>query len=317
MIAVSANKALLLVVAIGALLTLAATAHAQATFQVGLPTNCLVGDGAIGGARPQGSYCALVENKARAFGVQGALTGMALERTNVTMSKGLWLGGSSAAGNPGSFWASMFNNGFGLLGTAFYAPPAGPLASDPVEIQLGDSGSSTRHAKCINIRYFSCEIPETTQEVVAGMTRGQSTLAVVIVQSHPVILKIVNQTDQRLTRSTQLRLAGFVQDTASTNDALAQSIAPLQGSQQGQAYYHLYRDQSVADNATVSYQFAAGGTGVLTGAILNIDLSIATDGVAKGSCSADQGLNVNLTCSVAVLGEPNEGPTIAIVNVAA
>jgi len=295
-------------------IALGGTASAQVLFQVGLPEQCLVNTAL--GSQAQFDTCGLVENKARAFGVQGSLQGMPLKRTNVVMSKGSWLGGSTNAGNPGSFWASLSDGGFGLLGTVFYAPTSGPLVNEPVQIQYGETGLANRPAKCINLTFFSCEVPETLQPT-SGSNRTQTKLSVVIVQSHPVILKIINQTDQPLTRSTQLRLTGFVQDTASTNDALARGIAALSGSQQGQAYYHLYRDQSVVNNATVSYQFLAGGTGVLTGAILNIDFSVGTDGVAKGSCNADQGLLVNLSCSVAVLGEPNEGPTIAVVSVAA
>jgi len=296
-------------------IALGGTASAQVLFQVGLPEQCLTDTGAI--TQPYSNTCGLIENKARGFGVQGSLQGMPLTRTNVVMSDGRWLGGSTNAGNPGSFWASMFNTMAKPIGTVFYAPTSGPLVNDPVEIKFGDSGDRNRPAKCINLKFFSCETPETLQKMAVQNDRLQPDLAVVIVQSHPVVLKIINQTDQRLTRSTDLRLTGFVQDTESTNDVLARSIAPLQGSQQGQAYYHLFRDQSVANNATVAYQFAAGGTGVLTGAILNIDLSIGTDGVATGTCNADQGLLVNLSCSVAVLGEPNEGPTIAVVSVAA
>jgi hypothetical protein len=295
-------------------LAILASAVAAQTFQVGKSSDC---SAAVGNAsNPGQDVCLLVENKAREFGVQGRLQGMPLQRTNVSMSKGSWVGGSSTAGNPGSFWGQLSVGFTGLLGTVSYAPTTGPLANEPVQIQVGETGSATRRVKCVNLSFFSCETPETLQSLSDNAILGQIPLGIAIVQSHPVILKIINQTDQPLSRSTQLRLTGFVQDTGTTNDALAKGIAPLQGSQQGQAYYHLYRDQSVANNATVSYQFAAGGTGVLTGAILNIDLSIGTDGVAKGTCSADQGLLVNLACSVAVLGEANEGPVIAVVSVA-
>ena len=302
-----------LLLAIVALSVMAAPARAQ-TFQVGLPSDCSAARS--NWMNPNLDLCLLVENRTRQYGVQGTFNGMSLKRTDVKMSKGFWDGGSSSATSPGSFWSRYGPGGTGLLGVVSYAPATGPLAGTPVQIQVGESGSETRLAQCINVRYFACEIPETTQPPAESNILGQFPVAVAIVENRPVILKIINQTDQPLRRSTDLRLTGFVQDTASTNDALALGIAALQRSQQGQAYYHLFRDLSVDNNATVEYQFAAGGTDVLTGGIIGISLTIDRNGVATGTCNPPQGLLVNVSCAVRVLGEPNEGPTIAIVSVA-
>lgn len=301
------------VLALVTLCLMAAPSGAQ-TFEVGLPSDC---SAAVSNqSNPHLDLCLLVENRTRQYGVQGTLGGMALRRTDVEMSKGSWAGGSSTATSPGSFWA-RFGPGFtGLLGVVSYAPATGPLAGSPVRIQIGESGSRTRLATCVTVRYFACEIPETAQPLAGGNILGQVPVAVAIVENRPVILKIINQTDQPLTRSTDLRLTGFVQDTESTNDALARGIAALRGSQQGQAYYHLFQDLSTDNNATVEYQFSSGGTGVLTGGIIGMSITIDRNGVATGTCNPPQGLLVNVSCAVRILGEPNEGPTIAIVSVA-
>ncbi len=292
---------------------MAAPVGAQ-TFQVGLPSDC---NAAFGNRwNPGQDVCLLVENRARQYGVQGTFRGMTLQRTGVKMSKGSWSGGSSVATNPGSFWGQFGIGGTGLLGVVSYAPATGPLAGDALQIQVGDTGSDTRLAKCVNVRFFACETPETTQSLTDGNTLGQPPIAVAIVENRPVILKIINQTDQALRRSTDLRLTGFRQDTESTNDALARSIAALQRSQQGQAYYHLFRDLSTDNNATVEYQFSSGGSDVLTGGIVGISLTIDQNGEATGTCNPPQGLLVTVSCAVRILGEPNEGPTIAIVSVA-
>ena len=299
--------------ALAVLAALAASAGAQ-TFQVGLPSECSAAP--RNSSNPGQDRCLLVENRARDFGVTGSLSRMPLRRTDVSMAKGSWVGGSSEATNPGSFWA-QFGIGFsGLRGTVSYAPATGPLAAEPVQIQVGETGSETRLVRCINIRFFTCEVPETVQPLTGGGIYGQIPASVAVVTTHPVILKIVNQTDQWLKRSTDLRLTGFVADSESTSEIMTRSIAPLERSQQGQAYYHLYRDLSVDNNATVEYQFGAGGTGVLTGGIIGISVTIDKNGVATGSCNAPQGLLVNVSCTVRILGIPEEGPTIAVVSVA-
>ena len=133
------------------------------------------------------------------------------------------------------------------------------------------------------------------------------------IETRPLIVKILNMTDQPLVRSSDPSLTGVVRDERIEDPS---TIAAGTDGRTGAGYYHLLRDPSRADGVAMSYVFADGaGATSLTGRDLNIDVVVGEDGsTAQSSCSASSSGAVAIQCDVTVLGDA-DGILEAVVTV--
>ena len=288
---------------------LAPAAGAQVVFQTGSPGDCR--------STSDTAVCGLIEIKAKQFTGQGTLGGMTFVRTSAASSI---KGGSTTASSPGSFWELAENFSNTSSSKVTFAPKAGALSGQQVQVELGKYDASGNQLdgvaiRCVDPTYFTCLLPWTVRPDKSADYNVYMPMGIAIVRSHPVIVKVVNQTDQALQRSTEARTTGMIESATNAGDSA--TIAALNGDQAGFAYYQYYRDTSEANVMTVAYTFLPGGTGVLTGAVIDVEVAISDTGVATTSCRVDQNLLVNLSCAGAVVGNPLQGTTMVLVSVAA
>lgn len=133
------------------------------------------------------------------------------------------------------------------------------------------------------------------------------------IETRPMIVKILNMTNQPLQRVSEPSLTGVVRDVEIDDPA---TVAAGTDGRTGVGYYHLYRDAGRSNNVAVSYAFVDGvGETTLTGSVLDIDVVIGEDGsTEKSACTVPSGGAVTIECAVHVLGD-EDGILEAVVTV--
>ncbi|MGI9188255.1 MAG: hypothetical protein ACR2J9_12205 [Gaiellales bacterium] len=264
--------------------------------------------------------CGVVTNRVWAFGSTGGM----LQTTNVwqtgeSTSSGNWVGRSwSAFGwNESSWnsWSAASNSSTNGGDVSYIA--SGTLGASPVKVQtqFGNLSGATDPKftlNCPSATYLVCVLPKVWERKINANPTQFTGLATL--ESRPLIIKILNLTDQPLVRSSEARGTGVLRDTGvsirpATVPAVTDELA-------GTGYYHYFRDASVANNVTMSYAFADGATStVLTGGVLDINVDVAADGTTGASaCTPPEGLSLTVECKVTMLGTA-DGVLTALVSV--
>ena len=268
---------------------------------------------------PGGTYdttvCAYVTNRALTFGAHpGVLTEGEIKRTgalaisgdNYAESAATTLAFNASAWN---FFASRGYADAGAHGYVTYTATTSALEHANVRVVayhddfMGENHDSRYSLTCNSVTYLVCTTP-----AVWMMNRNYSwyqPLRMVegfaSIETRPLVVKILNMTDQPLVRSTELALNNVRRDEQVADPA---TIPAGTDGRTGVGYYHFYRNASAIDTVSFTYAFANGAdTTALTGQEIGIDINIAKDGTTDASsCSAPTGSSTNIECSVNVLG---------------
>lgn len=264
--------------------------------------------------------CGVVTNRIWAFGWNGGtLTTTKIWQTGETTSNGNWVGRSWGAfdwneSSWNSWSAASVNNKLG--GDATYTA-SGTLGAVPVKVatkhgELAGLNDPKFALSCPNATYLVCVLPKVWEKQINSQPQEFTGLATI--ESRPLIIKILNLTDQPLERSSEARGTGVLRDTATSERP--RSVPALADGLAGTGYYHYYRDASVANNVTMSYTFADGVTAkTLTGGVLDINVDVAADGTTGASaCTPPEGLPLTVECKVTMLGTA-DGVLTALVSV--
>jgi hypothetical protein len=240
-------------------------------------------------------------------------------QTGESTSNGNWVGRSWGAfdwneSSWNSWSAASINEKLG--GDASYTA-SGTLGSASVKVQtqmgtLMGLNDPKFTLDCPGATYLVCVLPKVWEKQINSQPQAFTGLATI--ESRPLVIKIMNLTDQPLTRSSEARGMAVLRDPSvsprpANVPAMADGLA-------GTAYYHYYRDASVANNVTMSYAFADGtASQVLTGGVLDINVDVAADGTTgASSCTPPEGLPLTVECKVTMLGSA-DGVLMALVSV--
>ncbi len=259
--------------------------------------------------------CQVVTNRVWAFTpVGGELSIVKLQQIDVTATTGgttkrTW----DAFEWNGSATTSFGSSSIGTAGSTTYRAIGGIDGSTvKVESAFRSMYDTPFSLICPTATYLVCVTPRVWARKINSNPQAFTGLATI--ESRPLIIKIMNLTDQPLQRSSQPRGTGVIRDllvnpSPRTVPALADGLA-------GTAYYSFYRDASTPNNVTMSYQFADGAMStVLTGGVLDINVDVAADGSTGASqCTTPEGLPVTVECKVTMLGIA-DGVLTALVSV--
>ncbi len=267
------------------------------------------------------SMCAYVTNRVLVFGEKPG----ELQEGEITRS-----GTRNQSGNNSRF-STAAPIPFNLAGWNYFEPTwttnAGavisyrgvtePLASRQVSVrayldEFAEFSETKRFSlSCLDAEYLVCTTPDvwkTNREgspvinwIASPFPRMQNAKGIASIESRPLIVKVLNMTDQPLVRAFEVRANGAIRDTQTADP---ETIRAGADGRTGAAYYHFYRDASRANSVALSYAFVDGaGATSLTGGVLDIDIAIDQDGTTeKSQCTVPSGGAVTIECSVTMLG---------------
>lgn len=264
------------------------------------------------------SICAYVTSRVLRFGDQpGVLVGTGIEKSQVRVANGNHAekGPRDVAYNDATY-DNFSLAAFKLLGFMTFQG-AGPLANAEVTVRADygtfeDKDPDKRIGlTCEGASYFVCETYPVWMKNRTGdaaynwITGGPKLVNNVIgfasIESRPLIVKILNMTEQPLVRSGDIRTNGLLRSGEVDDPA---TVAASVDDRTGVGYYHFYRDADRGNSATFLYEFANGTTSTsLTGGALEFTIDVAADGSTDASkCVPPTGILQNVECSVTVLG---------------
>lgn len=269
------------------------------------------------------SVCAVVTNRLLVFGTKGGdLVHSPMVKTAVRDVKGYIAGGSpkdvSIAWNNGS-WDSFYlgETTRGASGVATFRATTGALKSqsmtvDTDYIQWWSGDNRQFSPTCPGSTYYGCLLPKSYSFGDSNRPPDKVT-GYASIETRPLIVKVLNMTDQPLVRSTEARATGALRDEQVADPA---TVGAAGAGGPGVGYYHYFRDTTVPNSMTASYTFANGATSTaLTGSVLDINVDVAADGKTDASsCSVPEGGQVTIQCSVTMLGL-SDGVLTALVSV--
>jgi len=259
--------------------------------------------------------CQVVTNRVWAFTpVGGQLSTAKLQQISVNATAGNTVGRTLDAFDwNGSATTSYGSSSIGTAGSTTYRAIGGIDGSTvKVTSASGSLYDTPFSLTCPNATYLVCVTPRVWARKINSNPQAFTGLATI--ESRPLIIKIMNLTNQPLERSSQPRGTGVIRDlqvnpSPRTIPALTDGLA-------GTAYYSFYRDASTPNNVTMSYQFADGAMSkALTGGVLDINVDVAADGSTSASqCTTPEGLPLTVECKVTMLGIA-DGVLTALVSV--
>ena len=271
----------------------------------------------------QASVCGVVTNRIKGFDAHGGhlLGNQTLQITHINETHSTYGGGAAYKDGAVSIvkpwntsWWQWFDGDRGI--TSF--TPAGGALNTPVSVKydwenMNGFKEGTYTMTCPEQTYLVCQTPEVYSHKVAKFVHNLEGYA--SIESRPLIIKIINQTDQPLVRPIEARTTGLLRDNQVADP---KTISAMHNGHVGNGYYHFYRDSSQANNATVSYTFAAGTEGsALTHGVLDINIDVDGAGdTTKSTCRAPEGLDVTVQCAVTMIGSA-DGILTAIVSIGA
>ena len=267
--------------------------------------------------------CTVVTNRVEVFGSTGGqLQTQKLQKVGEQATRGNWQGGTPEAFDWNGSAISVFTANSstdsvdGPAGNVSYRVMGGSIGGSTVKVETGwDTMIGPNYAaSCPTATYLVCVASPTWEKQIAKGQSPREIIGLVTIESRPLIIKIMNLTDQPLERSSEARGTGVFRDSSiyprpATVPALADGLA-------GTGYYGYYRDVSVANNVTMSYTFADGTSSkTLTGGVLDINVDVASDGKTGASaCTPPEGLPITVECKVTMLGNA-DGILMALVSV--
>jgi hypothetical protein len=267
----------------------------------------------------KGSICAYVTNRVLRFGDQpGVLAGAAVVKGDVRVIRGFHAahGQRDIPYNDASWdkFGPRTIHGTGV--TTYHGADAG-LTDARVDVRADhepftDTDPNKRIGlTCEAQTFFVCETPPVWMKNRVGSawynwaSGGPQPVSNVIgfatIESRPLIVKVLNMTDQPLVRSGDVRTNGLLRSTLVTDPG---TVAASIDDRTGVGYYHFYRDADHSTSATFFYEFANGPTATsLTGGALEFTVNVAADGSTDASkCVPPTGLLQSVECSVTVIG---------------
>lgn len=268
---------------------------------------------------PEGSYtttvCAYVTNRALEFGTHpGVLTEGEIKRTGALAINGENYAESAAAtlaynASAWNFFASKGYADAGAHGYVTYTATNSALKDATVRVVayhddfMGENHDSRYSLTCNTVTYLVCTTPAVWMKnrdyswyQPLRMVEGFASI-----ETRPLVVKILNMTDQPLVRSTELALNNVRRDEQTADP---ETIPAGTDGRTRAGYYHFYRNPSANDTVSFNYAFADGTDATaLTGQEIGIDISINKDGTTdQSSCTAPTGSSTNVECSMTVLG---------------
>ena len=260
--------------------------------------------------------CQVVTNRVWAFTpVGGELSTAKLQQISVSATTGDTTGRTWDAFDWNGSATTSFGsiNQMAVAGSTTYRAIGGIDGSTvKVESNFRSLSDTPFSLTCPLTTYLVCVTPRVWARKIQNNPTAFTGLATI--ESRPLIIKIMNLTNQPLQRSSQARGTGVIRDlqvnpSPRTVPALTDGLA-------GTAYYSFYRDASTPNNVTMSYQFADGAMSkVLTGGVLDINVDVAADGSTSASqCTTPEGLPLTVECKVTMLGIA-DGVMTALVSV--
>ena len=266
------------------------------------------------------NQCGVVTNRVLGFNTHGGQisSDQTLTVTSFAGTKAHHQRGSmdTATAWNASAW-QWFQQTGGEVGVSHFSPTGGaltaPVAVDFNWMNMNGLADGTYTMTCPEQAYLVCQTPAVFSHKVNRHVRDITGFA--SIESRPLIVKIINQTDQPLVRSSEARTTGLLRDDQVADPA---TINAMHNGHVGNGYYHFYRDSSKANNATVSYTFGAGSEGTaLTHGVIDIDIVVDEAGTTTTStCRAPEGLDVTVQCAVTMIGSA-DGILTAIVSIGA
>lgn len=266
-----------------------------------------------------GSVCAYVTNRVLRFGDQpGVLAGAAVVKGDVRVIRGYHVaqGPRDVAYNDGS-WDKFSPKAIHGTGVATYRGVDAGLTDARVEVRADhEPFTDTDPDKRIGLTceaqtFFVCETyPVWIKNRVGsawynwasgGPQPVSNAIGFATIESRPLIVKILNMTEQPLVRSGDIRTNGLLRSTLVVDAA---TVAASINDRTGVGYYHFYRDADRSTSSTFFYEFANGPTATsLTGGALEFTINVAEDGSTDASmCVPPTGLIQSVECSVTVIG---------------
>ena len=306
------NTRVRLLIAICALITmLLGASAAQASPNASCPS--VVGDGY------SSSTCAYVTNRVLVFGDQpGVLGEGTIERTATTVTTG-----SVHSQSPGGLipynaaaWTGFVRttnspNSNDESGSIKFEATAAALKHASVRVFadhahfLGDDHEARYSLTCSTDSFLTCSTPAVwmkNRDSFPGFIFDLTSIeGLASIETRPLIVKVLNMTDQPLVRSGEVSTNGARRDEQVHDPA---TIAAGTDGRTAAGYYHFYRASSANDTVSINYIFADGaGATSLTGQEIGIDIKIGKDGSTDASsCATPSGGNATIECSVNVLG---------------
>ena len=312
------NTRVRLLIAICALITmLLGASSAQASPDWSCPN--VIGNGYVS------STCAYVTNRVLVFGDQpGVLGEGTIERTDTTVTTGsvYSYGGSytentdelipyNAAAWTGFVRDTETPNSNDESGAVKFEATAAALKHASVRVFadhahfLGDDHEARYSLTCSTDSFLTCSTPAVwmkNRDSFPGFIFDLTSIeGLASIETRPLIVKVLNMTDQPLARSGEVSMNGARRDEQVHDPA---TIAAGTDGRTAAGYYHFYRASSANDTVSINYIFADGaGATSLTGQEIGIDIKIGKDGSTDASsCATPSGGNATIECSVNVLG---------------
>ncbi|MGI9186601.1 MAG: hypothetical protein ACR2J9_03610 [Gaiellales bacterium] len=262
-----------------------------------------------------GSVCAYVTNRVLRFGDQpGVLAGANITKDNVRTLRGDHRinGPATIDFNDATydkFVASVVNS----TGLIDFRGSTGTLSDARVSVRadyepfVDKDQEKLFSLTCESEHYLTCEtypvwMKNQTKSGWMGPPLDVRTVtAYATIESRPLIVKILNMTDQPLVRESAPRTHGMLR---SERIGDPQTIAASIDDRTGVGYYHFYRDPDRAASATFFYEFADGAhVTTLSGGALEFTVNVAADGSTEMSkCTPPTGMLQNVECSVTMIG---------------
>lgn len=279
------------------------------------PDDCTYGQ-AVG-------ICTVVTNRIAIFGPTGGqLQTQKLQKIGEQAVRENWQGGTTEAFGWNQSGISVFTANTstmdikGPAGSVTYRTMGSGVGGSTVKIEMGwNTLIGPNYAPtCPTATYLVCVASRTWDKQISNGQSPYHMTSLVTIESRPLVIKVMNLTDQPLVRSSEARGTGVLRDASiyprpATVPALADGLA-------GTGYYGYYRDASVANNVTMSYTFADGATATtLTGGVLDINVDVAADGkTGESACTPPEGLPLTVECKVTMVGSA-DGILMALISV--
>ncbi len=220
--------------------------------------------------------------------------------------------------------SSGFDNVVNLLGTVKMSIANSVLSPYPVSViangerisakpneAAGITDTTKLGLTCDNDGYLACETPgvwvnNRKWNLLGDHVVPQRITGFATIETRPLIVKMINMTDQPLVPSSDVRVDNMKRSGTIATPAQITGISDT--GRPGVGYYHLYRDASRGGSVSLSYRFADGAAGerTLSGGALFATVRVDGDGTTEtSSCQPPTGLAVSVECSVTLLGSAN------------
>jgi len=259
----------------------------------------------------KGTVCSYVTNRVLRFGDQpGVLAGASVVKGDVRVIRGYQeaQGPRDVSYNDAS-WDKFSPKAIHGTGVTMYRGVDAGLTDARVDVRADHEPFTDKEPDkrigltCEAQTFLVCELPPVWMKNRFGLAWApiSNVTGFATIESRPLIVKVLNMTDQPLVRSGDVRTNGLLRSTLVAD---ATTVSASINDRTGVGYYHFYRDADRSTSATFFYEFDNGPTAnSLTGGALEFTVNVAADGSTDASkCVPPTGLLQSVECSVTVIG---------------